>query len=507
MKRRNERPRGKRGAGWLRSGWLVSQWRGSIFAKYFIACVAVILLSFLFLATALVLASVNYSNNQKRALYLKDAQTLAGTVEWIHEQYSGNELINYYAKQVAILADASVIVTDPEGNPVVIYVLSPRANSDIANPDSPKIPASVMAAVKKSESVYDVSTLGGFFSRSYMTQGVRITDKYGNINGAVFIASPASDLIGYIADIFRIFVVCLAAVMVFAFAAIYFITLRMVRPLRQMSSAAMSFAKGDFSIRVPVGDNDEIGRLAVAFNNMAASLTSLEAMRRNFVANVSHELKTPMTSIAGFIDGILDGTIPPEKQSYYLKQVSEEVKRLSRLVRSFLDIARIEAGEMKITPVQFDVEETIRRVIVGFEYAIDGKQLTVKGLDEDADRRVPVLADADLTHQIIYNLVDNAVKFANPGGTLEITVAEHDQRVYVGVKNTGMGIPAGELPYVFDRFYKTDKSRSLDRKGVGLGLYIVKTVLNKQGEDITVKSVEGEYCEFVFTLRAGEPGT
>ena len=486
---------------------MLRQWRGSIFAKYFIACVTVIVLSFLFLGTALVLSSVNYSNNQKRVLYLKDAQVLAATVEQIHEQYAGNELIKYYAKQVATLANASVIVTDPEGNPVVIAPPSVRALADLTNPDTSKIPASMMNTLKKSQSVYDVSTLGGFFSRSYMTQAVIVTDQSGNVNGAVFVASPASDLLGYIADIVRIFAICLGTVMVFAFIAIYFITLRMVRPLRQMSSAAMSFAKGDFSIRVPVGDNDEIGRLAVAFNNMAASLTSLEAMRRSFVANVSHELKTPMTSIAGFIDGILDGTIPPEKRTYYLKQVSDEVKRLSRLVRSFLDIARIEAGELKITPAQFDVEETIRRVMVGFEYAIDDKHLTVKGLDEDADRRVPVVADADLTHQIIYNLVDNAVKFANPGGTLEITVAEHDQKVYVGVKNTGMGIPAGELPYVFDRFYKTDKSRSLDRKGVGLGLYIVKTVLNMQGEDITVKSVEGEYCEFVFTLRAGKAET
>jgi signal transduction histidine kinase len=186
-----------------------------------------------------------------------------------------------------------------------------------------------------------------------------------------------------------------------------------------------------------------------------------------------------MTSIAGFIDGILDGTIPQEKESYYLTLVSDEVKRLSRLVRSFLDIARIEAGELKINPTEFDVMETVRRVVIGFEKSIDDKSLDIHGMDTD----------------------DNAVKFANPGGFLELNVVSQDNKVYVGVKNSGMGIPANDLPYVFDRFYKTDKSRSQDRKGVGLGLYIVKTVLNMQGEDIVVKSVEGEFCEFVFTLK------
>jgi signal transduction histidine kinase len=185
-----------------------------------------------------------------------------------------------------------------------------------------------------------------------------------------------------------------------------------------------------------------------------------------------------------------------------LKIVSDEVKRLSRLVRSLLDIARIEAGELKIVPSDFDVMETIRRVVIGFEQIIDEKSLDIRGIDFDS--KVMVNADPDITHQIIYNLVDNAVKFATVGGYIEINVAANAKKVFVAVKNSGMGISAEELPYVFDRFYKTDKSRSQDRKGVGLGLYIVKTVLNIQGEDIVVKSVEGEYCEFVFTLRESE---
>lgn len=470
--------------------------RRSIFAKYFAACISVIVLSFLFLASAVMISSIRYSNFQRQSLYEKDAAILADGFSSTTDVHQINNLI----RTTAVVIDANIYVVDSNGE-FIATVTQSDMRLDISQ-NATKIPASVMAALKAKTSVSDIGRLGGFYTRSYMTQAVPIVDPdTGAVIGGVLVSGRADNLAGYIAAIFRIFFLCLGVAAVFAFVAIYFITRRMVRPLRQMSMAAQSFAKGDFSIRVPVGDKDEMGQLAAAFNNMAQSLTSLEEMRRSFVANVSHELKTPMTSIAGFIDGILDGTITPEKQRYYLQLVSSEVKRLSRLVRSFLDIARIEAGELKITPSVFDVEETIRRVIIGFEYQIDEKHLTVKGLDEDADRRVMVVADADLTHQIIYNLVDNAVKFSNDGGTLEINVVTHDGKVYVGVRNTGMGIPASELPYVFDRFYKTDKSRSRDRKGVGLGLYIVRTVLNMQGEDISVRSVEGEFCEFIFTLQ------
>ncbi|MDR3551654.1 MAG: HAMP domain-containing sensor histidine kinase, partial [Clostridia bacterium] len=297
----------------------------------------------------------------------------------------------------------------------------------------------------------------------------------------------------------RIFIICSLIVLLLSFVIISLVTARLVRPLREMSAAAKSFAKGDFSKRVPVYDKDEIGQLASAFNNMASSLTSLEDMRRSFVANVSHELKTPMTSIAGFVDGILDGTIPPEQQNHYLHIVSDEIKRLSRLVRSLLDIASLEAGSFTFSKTDFDAAETIRRVLIGFEKQIDHKGLSVSasGLDD----ALLVNADPDITHRIIYNLIDNAVKFANDNGSIEINAAPSDGRLYIGIKNTGMGIPEKDLPFVFDRFYKTDKSRGLDRNGIGLGLYIVKSTLLLMGEDIVVKSVEGQFCEFVFTLK------
>jgi len=452
--------------------------------------------SFIVLGTAMVVLSIRYNNTEKENLFLYNAETLSKSVVEMVE--SGDQRSASYLgmtlQMSAANLDATIYVCDSNGKVNLIV----SSNGLISNSNS-SISKSVMSIINKRMTIKEESTLGGFFNTSYTCAGVpAISSDGSSVEYAVFVCAKSSSSLKIVSGIFNIFIYCVCMILVLAFVAIYFVTSRLTRPLRQMSSAARSFSKGDFSTRIPVESNDEIGQLSVAFNNMAASLSSLEEMRSSFVANVSHELKTPMTSISGFIDGILDGTIPPDKENHYLQIVSDEVKRLSRLVKSLLDAARIEAGEFKINPTDFDVMELVRRVIIGFEQSIDKKALDIRGLGNE--NKFMVTSDFDITYQIVYNLVDNAVKFANDGGFIEINLAAKGKKVYISVKNSGMGIPENDLPYVFDRFYKTDKSRSRDRKGVGLGLYIVKTVLNMQGQDIVVKSVEGEFCEFVFTL-------
>ena len=316
--------------------------------------------------------------------------------------------------------------------------------------------------------------------------------------GAVFTASSIYSLQVYRTEALRMFLIAAAAVFMLSFIMVWLFSYRLVRPLHEMSLAAHSFGEGNFSVRVPVTSNDEIGQLALAFNNMAASLASGETVRRNFIANVSHELKTPMTTIAGFIDGILDGTIPPEQQEKYLKIVSTEVKRLSRLVRTMLDLSRIDNGELKLRPGRFDLTNTILSALLSFEKAIEDKHLEVRGL-EDAESLF-VDGDPDMIHQVMYNLIENAVKFTNEGGYIEIHVEDKADRDVVRVKNSGAGIPPDEVDMIFERFYKTDKSRSYDKNGMGLGLYIVRTIIGLHGGEITVSSVENEYCEFQFWL-------
>ncbi len=286
--------------------------------------------------------------------------------------------------------------------------------------------------------------------------------------------------------------------------AVYFVTERMMRPLREITGTTKAYAKGDFSTRVRIYGDDEIAELGRSFNNMADALEKTEVMRNSFLANISHDLRTPMTTIAGFIDGINSGAIPQEKQGYYLNVISSEVHRLSRLVSEILDVSRLESGERKFTFVDFDIAECARIILISFEQKIEEKKLEVEFLSDDA---VYVKADKDAIYQVIYNLCHNAIKFSRAGGRFRIKIERTDnEKVRFRVYDDGQTIPETEIPFVFDRFYKTDKSRGLDKNGVGLGLYICQTIVAAHGEKIDVHST-ADGCEFTFTLKAGEAPT
>ena len=272
-------------------------------------------------------------------------------------------------------------------------------------------------------------------------------------------------------------------------------------PLRAMANAARSFGHGDLDARVKLEDSypEEVEDLALAFNNMAQELQKTEYQRKEFGANVSHELKTPMTTISGYVDGILDGTIPEQKHRYYLQIVSDETKRLSRLVRSMLDISQLQdqEGIPEEKKHHFDMEECAGQVLITFEQKINNKNLNV---DVDMpEHPVYTMANKDYVTQVIYNLIDNAVKFCPEGGTLGLKIKEGGSKIYVSISNDGDTIPPDELLLVFDRFHKLDKSRSQNRDGWGLGLYIVKTIVCSHGENISVTSRDGK-TEFTFTM-------
>ena len=319
--------------------------------------------------------------------------------------------------------------------------------------------------------------------------------------GIVIVSTPTAatnKILNRISNIFltaAVFVVLLAVLAVTAFAR------KESQPLKKMARVANAFAHGNLKARVKIEDDysEEVEELAIAFNNMAISLQKSEYQRQEFVANVSHELKTPMTTISGYIDGILDGTIPEHRHQYYLQIVSDETKRLSRLVRSMLDISQLqkEEGIPEDKKMHFDLEECAGMVLITFEKKINDKSLEV---DVDfPEHPVYTMANRDYVTQVIYNLLDNAVKFCPEGGTLGLKIREGGSKVYISVSNTGDTIPAKELPLVFDRFHKLDKSRSQNRDGWGLGLYIVKTIVCSHGEDISVSSKDGK-TEFTFTM-------
>ena len=345
--------------------------------------------------------------------------------------------------------------------------------------------------------------------RQACAYAVPIRSAQENVLGYILVTSAAETSGNTVSTTLRSMVIAALWIMLAALIAIYFITERIIAPLRDMSRAAKKMAVGQFDIRVPVHGKDEVAQLAVAFNQMSQALDNLERMRNSFVANVSQDLRTPMTTIAGFIDGILDGVIPPEQTEHYLQVVSDEVRRLSRLVTALLDVSRLQAGDRKFNMQPFDVCEMGRQILISFEKKIDEKGLDVEFIcDED---RMFVLADQDAIHQILYNICDNAVKFASERGQLKMSFTWSDaegsrkRKAVVKVYNEGQGIPAEDLPFIFERFYKSDKSRSLDKSGVGLGMFISKTIIDAHGETISVSSEYGRYCEFAFTLARTDP--
>ena len=323
----------------------------------------------------------------------------------------------------------------------------------------------------------------------------------GSSAGIVIVSTPTAATNSIMNQISNIFLTASVVVVLLAVLVVSIIVRRESRPLRDMARTATAFGHGDLEARVKLEESysEEMQELAVAFNNMASSLQKSEYQRQEFVANVSHELKTPMTTISGYIDGILDGTIPPARQSYYLQIVSDETKRLSRLVRSMLDISQLqkEEGIPEEKKMHFDLEESMGQVLITFEKKINDKNLNVDV--NMPEHPVYTFANRDYITQVIYNLIDNAVKFCPEEGTLGLTIRPGGNKVYISVSNEGETIPPEELPLVFDRFHKLDKSRSQNRDGWGLGLYIVKTIVCSHGENISVTSRDGK-TEFTFTM-------
>jgi len=345
------------------------------------------------------------------------------------------------------------------------------------------------------------STVSGIYDTPCFVEGMPITSLVdGEIIGVLIVTAPKAQITGMLMHTITIFFYVSIFVLVVAMVACFLLSRSQARSLQAVAGAAARFGHGELDARVAVGGKNtvEVDDLAIAFNAMAESLGKAEIQRREFVANVSHELKTPMTTIAGFMDGMLDGTIPQEQHRHYMQIVSDEVRRLSRLVRSMLDISRMQSqGIDERRMRRFDLGETIGQVLISFEQRIIRKRLHVDV--QIPERSVWTKAEPDSITQVVYNLTDNAIKFCNEGGLLRITLSAEGSKARVTIQNSGQTVDPEELPLLFDRFHKTDKSRSEDREGVGLGLYIVKTILDSHGEDISVTSEHG-MTTFAFTL-------
>lgn len=473
----------------------------SIYLRSFAATAATVAMCFLIIALSFVGIGRNYVISEYRENMENTANEVGRMAAAVaHGDSLSSWVLSMSISSIAKATGDHVFITDAAGT-----VLTCSDRAPVCEHLGMTVPETTLD--KARGGLYDERTdLDGMYALPRYVVAVPVYPSQGSekLLGFVFVSNAADNMLGA----WSAFLVMAAIVAVGVFCAALLVSLlyskHMARPLDEMAAASRKFAKGDFSARVRQTDDpsSEMGMLIDSFNKMADSLEQSEKRRSEFIGNISHELRTPMTTISGFADGILDGTIPPEEQNKYLVAIRDETKRLSRLVREMLSVSqtRARASDQSRRTV-FDLTELILQTLLSFE-----SRATKKNLDVDPqlpDNHILVRADKDAITQVIYNLLDNAVKFAAPGSCLVLRLYKEKGKAYVSVKDFGETIPPDDLPFIFDRFHKSDRSRSLDKDGVGLGLYLVKTILTSHDEDIAVKSENGA-TEFVFTLPLAE---
>lgn len=482
--------------------------RGSILKKYFVRSAITVTVAFIILSFIMMFFigsqwwDDKFASLSRNVKNISEAYTVLNETEKdIGSNMSNKELLQNSLRIMSNATLSQYFITDLDGRVMYCGDCDGKDSSECdAHKDYYVSEEYVSRAAKNGFSEYisdDTFVIGSFV----VTAPIKVD---GETKAVAFAVEDAiTGLVPYIVRIIEAFFYTILIALVWVFVALYFVTKDVADPLNDMQKITRHFAKGDFEHKAKENyKNRDFNEFAKALNKMGYELKINEEARKSFVANVSHELKTPMTSIGGFIDGIMDGTIPPEQEKKYLGLVSNEVKRLSRMVVSMLNLSKIEAGEIELSPAIYDVSSQVFETLLSFEKTISEKKIEIEGFEEIGS--VMMKADKDLIQQVVYNLLDNAVKFTPEKGTITVFAHNNGETTTVAIRNSGAGISEEEIERIFERFYKVDKSRSFDTKGVGLGLYIVKTIINMHDGDIRAASKQGEYTEFSFEIPFNE---
>jgi len=472
--------------------------RNSIYFRNFIATALIMFMSFSLLGGLSSVLSYRRTMADKRAMMTSTLQATSRyiTTQYIYYSVDLDDLdLSMWLSTTSGVTGFDLLVTNADG---IVESCSERALINVGQ----LVPESILMLVSSRDTVVRISNLGQIYPERRQVAGTPLLmsiNGESHIFGYLFVTSDVAVFSQEWRNFSNVFILIALNVMAFTFVVSFVATKKQAEPINDMASAARRFARGDFTVRVKgQGRPDEIGQLTEAFNAMADSLESYEQLRRDFIANLSHELKTPMTVITGFAEGLLDGTIPKEDEERYLTVISSETKRLSRLVKSMVDMSTLQSADPSaVNESSFDVSEVVRLALLSLDGKIESKQLDVEA--NLPDETIKTRGDGDSITQVVYNLIDNAIKFSTPGGVIELELWKQGNRVFVSVLNRGKTIPPDELPHIFERFHKADRSRGIDREGVGLGLYIVKTILDNHNEDIFVTSSNG-VTKFMFSL-------
>jgi len=475
--------------------------KGSLFRRYFGVSALIVLVGFIFLGFTMLLFNAAQWWQDKTEALSRNAHNIALNYSELEQSdftQEEKEDLLFSALQFTYKATLSeYFISDTDGE--VLYCFDENSSTGALCEEHSSMHISAENIKKAIDGGYtDYTTNDEFGMGKFVVAEPIMLD--GETIGLVFAVEDAvTGFLPYVSGIAQTLFYAICFALVIIFILIFFITRGIAKPLEEMQEVTEHYSRGEFQHKADENyKKRNFADFAKALNKMGSELAVTEESRKSFVANVSHELKTPMTSIVGFVDGILDGTIPPEQEKKYLSIVSNEAKRLSRMVVSMLNLSKIEAGEIQLSPKIYDVSSQIFETLLSFEKSIDEKKISIEGF-EDMEG-VKLRGDKDLIQQVIYNLFDNAVKFTPENGTIWVFAENNGQKTTVRIRNSGAGVKQEEISRIFERFYKVDKSRSFDTKGVGLGLYIVKTIINMHDGDITASSKNGEYTEFMFEI-------
>lgn len=462
--------------------------RSTIIYKFILIYITIVLLGFFFVAVFITkLDTQKALNHQAQSMYNEAVSIANGYATQYYRYESTLNNLKTELKTLSSYNDISILLINTNGD----LLLSTRDSlSETESLES-------FDPLKYEPNQYVLTTFDGRLEQPYATVMAPINYNFAT-RGYIVIMRPVDAIQGSVTTFVNTNYITLAICMLLAALFPFLIYFEIHRPLKEITLAVKEFGHGNLTYQLKEYDNDEIGRLAASLSYMSAQLNELEESQKKFIANVSHDFRSPLTSIKGYLEAILDGTIPPEMQEKYLNIVISETERLSKLTNNLLTLNNIDSKKNRLNIAPFDINLVIKKTIESFEGQCISKDIKFD-LTFSA-KSMLVNADVDKITQVLYNLVDNAIKFSRNSSIIYITVNHRGEKVFVSVKDTGIGIPKDAINKIWDRFYKTDLSRGKDKKGTGLGLSIVKEIINAHQENIDVISTEDVGTEFTFSL-------
>lgn len=481
----------------------IKQWLAfpSLFSKLFFVYLGILIITFTLFFVIFSNAFKSYFVNYTQEIMIKQAQNISE--EFAQIGYPGVNTnvvfnnLNYRIRVLDSYLDATTWLIDRN------YVCSIVSGTNMSNVEKIIAQEEIIQTVLNGNIIRIRDGFQEYFATPVITIGYPI-EIFGEVQYALFIHTPMPEILKTINEVTEITLQVVGITILLVFVWIYVFSRQMSKPLKQMNTIAKKIASGQFDKRVKVKGSDEIAQLAESLNYMASELDKIEEKRRAFIGSISHDLRSPLTSIQGFITAILDGTIPYEQQEKYLKKVLSESKRMVNMINDILELNKMEQKDMPLNRYKFNINILIKDCVSNFEARAKEKKVRfVFDLDE---KQTYAYADKELIIRVLQNLIDNAVKFVNENGIIEIRTHSKQGKIWVHIKNTGSSLSKEEQIVIWDRFYKGDYSRNKDKTGTGLGLVIVKEIINKHEEKVGViseESEEGKMVEFYFSLQKG----